>query len=142
MSSSPDPVVVEAKQHRFVDSLRGHEGTVLNIAFARDSSRVATACEDGKLRIFSVPDWKLLQTLAGHHGPVHSADFSPDGKWLVSVGEDRTARVWSVEDGKLQQTLNESKEPLLTVAFCPKGEYFATSSAKEVLLWKRTASGQ
>ena len=27
MSSTPDPVVVEAKQHRFVDSLRGHEGT-------------------------------------------------------------------------------------------------------------------
>ena len=63
MSSTPDPVVVEAKQHRFVDSLRGHEGTVLNISFSRDSSKVATACEDGKIRIFSAPQWKLLQTL-------------------------------------------------------------------------------
>jgi WD40 repeat protein len=103
---------------------------------------VATACEDGKLRIFSVPDWKLLQTLTGHQGPVHWADFSPDGRWLVSAGEDKTARVWSVEDGKLQQTLKESKEPLLTIAFSPNGEYFAASSTKQVLLWKRTASGQ
>jgi hypothetical protein len=142
MSSTPDPVVVEAKQHKFVDSLRGHEGTVLGISFARDSSKVVTACEDGKVRIFSVPDWKLLETLTGHRGPVHGVDFSPDGKWLVSVGEDKTARVWSVEDGKLQQTLEESKDPLLTVAFSPDGEYFAASSEKVVLLWKRTAGGQ
>jgi WD40 repeat protein len=142
MSSNPDPVVVEAKQHRFVDSLRGHEGTVLDLSFSQDSAKVATACEDGKLRIFSAPDWKLLQTLTGHHGPVHWAEFSPDGKWLVSAGEDKTARVWSVEDGKLQQTLEESKDPLLTVSFSPNGEYFAASSEKAVLLWKRTASGQ
>jgi len=142
MSSTPDPVVVEAKLHRFVDSLRGHEGTVLNISFSRDSSKVVTACEDGKLRIFSVPGWKLLQTLTGHHGPVHWAEFSPDAKWLVSAGEDKTARVWSVEDGKLQQTMEESKDPLLTVAFSPNGEYVAASSERAVLLWKRIAGGQ
>jgi WD40 repeat protein len=142
MSSSPDPVVVEAKQHRFVDSLRGHEGTVLDISFSRDSSMVATACEDGKVRIFSVPEWKLLKTLTGHHGPVHWAEFSPDGKWLVSAGEDKTARVWSIEDGKLQQTMEDSKDPLLTASFSPDSEYFAASSQKAVFLWKRIVGGQ
>jgi WD40 repeat protein len=141
MSSTPDPVVVEAKQHRFVDSLRGHEGTVLDISFSRDSSKVATACEDGQVRIFSVPDWKLLKTLSGHHGPVHWAEFSPDGRWLASVGEDKTARVWSVEDGKLQQIMEDSKEPLLTVSFSPNSEYLAASSQKAVFLWKRIAAG-
>ena len=142
MSSTPDPVVVEAKQRRFVDSLRGHEGTVLNISFSRDSSKVATACEDGKIRIFSAPQWKLLETLTGHHGPVHWAEFSPDGKWLVSAGEDKTARMWSVEDGKLQQTMEDSKDPLLTVSFSPDGEYIAASSEKAVLLWKRIVGRQ
>ena len=137
MSSSPDPVVVEAKQHRFVDSLRGHEGTVLDISFARDSSKVATACEDGQVRIFSVPDWKLLKTLSGHHGPVHWAEFSSDGRWLASVGEDKTARVWSVEDGKLEQMMEDSKDPLLTVSFSPNSEYLAASSQKAVFLWRR-----
>jgi WD40 repeat protein len=142
MSSTPDPTVVELKQHRFVDSLRGHEGTVLNISFSRDSSKVATACEDGKVRIFSAPEWKLLQTLTGHHGPVHWAEFSPDGKWLVSAGEDKTARMWSVEDGKLQQIMEDSKDPLLTVSFSPDGEYFAASSERVVLLWKRVVGSQ
>jgi WD40 repeat protein len=141
MSSNPDPVVVEGKQHRFVDSLRGHEGTVLDVSFSPDSTKVATACEDGKVRIFSVPEWKLLKTLTGHHGPVHWAEFSPDGKWLASAGEDKTARVWSVEDGKLQQTLEDSKDPLLTVSFSPDSEYFAASSEKTVFLWQRTVGG-
>jgi WD40 repeat protein len=137
MSSTPDPVVVLAKEHRFVDSLRGHQGTVLGISFAPDSSKVVTACEDGKLRIFSVPDWKLLQTLTGHHGPVHWAEFSHNGKWLASAGEDKTARLWSVEDGQLQQTLEDSKDPLLTVSFSPNDEYLAASSEKAVFLWER-----
>jgi hypothetical protein len=137
LTSDPDPVVVETKLHRFVDSLRGHGGVVLSISFSRDGTKVVTACEDGKVRIFSTAGWQLLQTLAGHNGPVHWAEFSPDGKWVVSAGEDKTARVWSVEDGKLQQTLEESKYPLLTVSFSPDGESFAAASEKTVLLWKR-----
>jgi len=137
MSTTPDPVVVEVKQHRFVDSLRGHGGTVLGMAFSRDNTKVVTACEDGKVRIFSVPAWTLLQTLSGHQGPVHWAEFSPDGKRVVSVGEDKTARVWSAEDGKLQQTLQEGREPLLVVTFAPNGESFAASSEKSAWLWRR-----
>ena len=137
LTTDPDPVVVETKLHRFVDSLRGHGGVVLSISFSRDGTKVVTACEDGKVRIFSAAGWQLLQTLAGHNGPVHWAEFSPDGKWVVSAGEDKTARVWSVEDGKLQQTLEESKYPLLTVSFSPDGESFAAASEKTVLLWKR-----
>ncbi|MBZ5516653.1 MAG: hypothetical protein LAN62_17750 [Acidobacteriia bacterium] len=141
-SSTPDPVVVELREHRFVDSLRGHQGTVLSMAFSRDDKRVVTACEDGKVRIWSVPGWQLLKTLEGHHGPVHWAEFSPDGTRMVSGGEDKTVRVWSAEDGTLEQTLEESKSPILTVAFSPNGQYLAASAEKEVLVWQRTVSGR
>ncbi len=137
MSTTPDPAVVETKERRFVDSLRGHGGTVLSMAFSRDGSKVVTACEDGKVRIFSVPAWTLLHTLTGHIGPAHWAEFSPDGKWVASVGEDKTARVWSAEDGKLQQTLQEGRDPLLTVSFAPDSEAFAASSEKAAFLWRR-----
>jgi WD40 repeat protein len=136
-ASGADPSVVELKTHKFVDSLRGHEGTVLSMDFSRDDKKVVTACADGKLRIFSVGDWKLLQTLEGHHGPVHRAEFSPDGKWIVSAGEDQTVRVWSAEDGTLLQTLQEAEQPLLDVAFSPDGRFIAASSEKIVLAWQR-----
>ena len=137
-SSSPDPVVVRLNEHKFVDTLNGHQATVLCVSFSRDSQRVLTACEDGKVRIYSVGNWKLLQTLSGHQGPVHWAEFSPDAKLAASAGEDNTARIWSVDDGKLLQTLSESQSPLLSVAFSPTQEYVAASAEKTVLVWKRT----
>ena len=136
-TAGADPSVVDLKTYKFVDELRGHEGTVLSVAFSRDAKKVATACEDGKVRIFSVGDWKLLQTLTGHRGPVHRAEFSPNGKWIASAGEDNTVRVWSAEDGTLLQTLQESQEPLLEVAFSPDSRFIAASSEKLVLTWER-----
>jgi WD40 repeat protein len=140
-TAGADPSVVQLQTHKFVDELRGHEGTVLSLAFSRDTTKVVTACEDGKLRVFSVGDWKLVQTLAGHQGPVHRAEFSPNGKWIASVGEDHTLRVWSAEDGTLLQTLQESQEPLLDVAFSPDSRFIAASSEKQVFTWQRQGGG-
>jgi WD40 repeat protein len=136
-SGTADPVVVRLSEHQFVDSLRGHQGTVLSIAFSRDGKRVVTTCEDGKVRIWSVPEWKLLQTLSGHEGPVHWAEFSSDGKWVASAGEDKTVRIWSAEDGKLEQTLLESQAPVLTVAFSPNDLYLAASAEQTVYVWQQ-----
>ena len=136
-TSSADPPVVELKDHKFVDSLKGHQGTVMSMAFSRDAKKVVTACEDGKVRVFSVGDWKPLLTLSGHQGTVHRAEFSPNGEWIASAGEDRTVRVWSAEDGSLLQTLRESQEPLLNLAFSPDSRFLAASSEKLVLVWQR-----
>jgi WD40 repeat protein len=136
-TSSADPTVVDWNTHKFVDSLRGHEGTVLSMAFSRDAKKVVTACEDGKVRVFSAGDWKLLEMLVGHHGPVHRAEFSPNGKWIASAGEDHTMRVWSADDGALLQTLQESRQPLLDVAFSSDSRFIAASSEGLVLTWQR-----
>lgn len=139
-SGSPDPVVVRISEHKFVNSLSGHLGTVLSMVFSRDGKKVVTACEDGKVRIWSVPDWKLLETLTGHEGPVRWAEFSPHGRWVGSAGEDQTVRIWSVADGKMLQTLRESQAPVLTVSFSPDGEYLAASTEHAVLIWQKTAT--
>lgn len=136
-NASADPMVVDVREKKFVDVLAGHHASVLSMSFSRDGRRVVTACEDGEVRVWSVPEWKLLQTLSGHAGPVHWAEFSPDGKWIASVGEDKTLRVWSAENGRLLQTLEESRNPLLTVAFSPNGKYVAASSVEMVLVWER-----
>ncbi len=136
-NASPNPIVVDLNTKKFADVLTGHNASVLSIAFSRDGQRVVTACEDGKVRIFSVPDWKPLQTLTGHNGPVHWADFSPDGRLIASAGEDRTLRIWSAADGRLLQTLEESHEPLLTVAFSPDGQHIAASAQDTTFIWGR-----
>lgn len=138
---SPNPIVVELSQHKFVDVLPGSEGTVLSMRFSRDGKKLVTASEDGKVRTWSVPGWKLLETLSGHRGPVRWAEFSPDGQQVVSGGEDMTVRIWSADDGKLVQTLSESRSPVDTVSFSPDGSYVAASTDHNVLIWKKTPTG-
>ena len=136
-ASGADPSVVELKTHKFVDLLAGHQGTVLSVAFSRDARKVVTACADGKVRVYSTADWKLLETMPGHQGAVHRAEFSPGGEWVASAGEDHTVRVWSAEDGALLRTFEESREPLWDVAFSPDGRFLAASSESTVLIWKQ-----
>lgn len=131
-----DPVVVDMRTGNFVDALRGHQGTTLSMAFSRDNQRVVTASEDGKVRVWSAGDWKLLSTLAGHNGTVAWAEFSPDGHWIVSGGYDKTVRVWSASGGSLLQTLTEASGPVRTVAFSPDGESIAASGEEMVWIWK------
>lgn len=136
MDASRDPAVVQLAGRRFVDSLRGHKGLVRSVRFSSDNRMVVTTCDDGKVRIWSAPDWQLLRTLEGHRGAVAWAEFSPDGKWVASVG-DKTVRLWSVADGSLEQTLQESNVPLRSVAFAPNGEFLAASGDDLVLVWQR-----
>jgi WD40 repeat protein len=138
---SSNPIVVRLSTQKFVDVLSGFEGTVLSMRFSRDSSRLVTASEDGKVRIWTVPDWKLLETLSGHKGPVRWAEFSPDARWVASGGEDQTVRIWSVETGKAVQTLSESSSPVDTVSFSPDGNYVAATTDSHVLIWKKTPTG-
>lgn len=139
---SADPVVVRLSEHKFIAALAGHQATVLCIQFSRDSQHVLTACEDGKVRVYSVGRWQLVHTLSGHEGPVHWAEFSPDGNRIASAGEDKTVRIWSASDGRLLQTLSESGSPLRTLAFSPSGEFLAASGESTVHVWKKMFGGR
>ena len=138
---SSNPIVVQLSQHKFADVLSGFQETVLSMRFSNDGRKLVTAGEDGKIRIWTVPGWKLLETLSGHKGPVRWAEFSPDGRSVVSGGEDKTVRIWSAGDGKLVQTLSESRYPVDTVAFSPDGNFVAASTDTNVLIWKKTPTG-
>lgn len=138
---SPNPIVVKLSEHKFVDTLPGFDEPVLSMRFSENDKKLVTASADGKVRIWSVPGWKLLETLSGHKGPVRWAEFSPHANWVASGGEDQTVRIWSADDGKLVQTLSESHAPINTVSFSPDGNYVVATSDKHVLIWKKTPTG-
>ena len=137
MNASSNPIVVRMHDHQFADVLAGHHGVVLSARFSQDNKMLVTASEDGTVRLWSVPDWKLLATLTGHVGPVHWADFSPDGRWIATAGQDKTVRIWSTEGGKQVQVLRESPRSLVTLAFSPDGQYIAATSERNVMVWQR-----
>src|SRR5690606_37547913 len=70
-----------------VAQLEGHEGDVHSVAVSPGGRLLATACFDGRARVFS---------LDGHEGKILGVTFSPDGSRLATAGEDRTVRLWAL----------------------------------------------
>ncbi|MGH7138032.1 MAG: WD40 repeat domain-containing protein, partial [Pirellulales bacterium] len=61
------------------------------VAFSPDGERLATACDDGAVRLWDVKTANLLSIFEG--GGLCVA-FSPDGKYLASAGNDNLVRLW------------------------------------------------
>src|SRR5262249_45087845 len=83
-SDAPTPLV----------TLRGHTDQVLCGAYTSDGRRLASASNDGTVKLWETTNGEELLTLKGHTPPVLAVAFSPDGQRLASTSIDRKVRLW------------------------------------------------
>ena len=69
---------------------------VESLALAPDGKVLASAHQDGTIRLWEAALGNEARVLAGHRGTVLATAFSPDGKMLASVGHDSTIIIWNV----------------------------------------------
>ena len=70
-----------------------HASYVLGLLFTRDGQTLISAGMDNVVKLWSVPDWKLIGTKS-----VGGMAFSPDGRWLAVGAADRKIRVWETAE--------------------------------------------
>jgi WD40 repeat protein len=109
----------------------GHSDRVTSVSFSPDGKTLASGSRDNTIKLWSVPEGKLLNTLAGHSDEVLSVSISPNGKTLASGSVDKTIKLWSVADGKLLHTLEGHSNYVSSVSFSPDGKTLASGGCDD-----------
>ena len=114
-----------------------HRGAVWGVAFSpTDEHLLASACDDGLVRLWNAQTGQLLRILVGHDEAVRDVVWSPDGKLLASGSEDGTVRVWEPTSGRLIKTLNDAGGGIFDLDWSHDGQHLAVATFDRTLIWK------
>jgi WD40 repeat protein len=107
--------------------LQGHTEYVKNLAFAPDSSQLATAGIDGRIRLWDTHTGTEVRVLAGHWQSVDDVAFSPDGRTLASIEMRTSLKLWRL-DTFLEVTSIAMPDAGEILTFSPTGDRLAVAS--------------
>lgn len=118
---------VDAEKWSCVRTLRGHTHDVLDLSWARDGSRLASASVDKSVMIWDVgtPD-RPPASARTHSNFVQGVAFHPSGGLIASLGADRFLRVVvksPTPAGKNSKNAEEVWQAYASAGSCPKGEH-------------------
>ena len=87
---------------RCVARLQGHDGDVVDVAWAPDSRRLASVSLDNTVRVWDTSADRdvvtLLKVLEGHMGMVKGVAWDPIGRYIASQGDDRAVILWDTRE--------------------------------------------
>ncbi|KAK3393346.1 WD40-repeat-containing domain protein [Podospora didyma] len=83
-----------ARDGKFLKSLRGHVAPVYQCSWSADSRLLVTGSKDCTLKVWNVRTGALAKDLPGHDDEVYAVSWSPDGKAVGSGGKDKAVRLW------------------------------------------------
>ena len=114
---------------------------VNGIAFSTDNTTVAAACGDGTIKLWSIPDGKLVSTLKGHVGAVLALRFTNGDKNLVSIGDDKAVNFWDAKAGTLLFSKKDHIKSIRGLDASLDGTWVATAGADKEILLRDAESG-
>lgn len=93
----PAAVVRDLQQGVITHLLLGHAQPIRALAFSPDALRLATASEDGTIRLWNLADPRMpeLAMLTAHDGPATAVAFA-DGQTVLTAGADGRVCAWSI----------------------------------------------
>jgi len=124
-----------------------HKKVIRDVGLSGDGKRVASASDDGTLKVLDVESGRELFTLTGHEGPVSCVQFSPDGKRIISGNYQTTpggvirdgrgiVKVWNAETGKEIFEFTLRKMGVSCLCFSPDGKRIASGDLSGLIyIW-------
>ncbi|MBD2310313.1 WD40 repeat domain-containing protein [Desertifilum sp. FACHB-1129] len=116
--------------------IAAHEGGVYAIALAPDGETLASAGDDGLIKLWHLYTGEPLGILKGHTEAVLSLAFHPKTKFLVSGSSDATLKIWSLATEQPLYSIKAHKDAISAIALTPNASTLVSASHdKTVKLW-------
>jgi hypothetical protein len=115
-----------------------HVALIKHIGVDRACRIAATGSWDKTVRVWSLPDGRLLRTLrapigSGHSGEIYATAVSPDGRWVAAGGYDARSDIahenfvyiFDASTGTLAARVGPFEDYINHLAFSPDGRWLA-----------------
>ena len=137
-SDSTVELVPETEPKRtFALSLRRtlvHPDQVIDIAFNRDVTKMATICDDGRVRVFNVDAFDQIGLLQAKPGELRSVSWSRAGHLIATSDTAGFIRLWRNE-AEISK-LSNGRKPITCLQFSPDGSRIASGTSDgRVTMW-------
>jgi WD40 repeat protein len=87
-------------------SIEAHQGWVRALAVHPNGQLLASCGNDNLVKLWSIPDGKLVRTFEGHASHVYNVLFHPTTPHLVSADLKGILKVWDLNTGAEERTLD------------------------------------
>jgi WD40 repeat protein len=126
-------VVWDLPSRKFLCAVDTGQGIVRAVAISADRQLMATGGESDafSLKLWHLPDGKLVRTYHNFIGYIRTAAFGPAGTWIVVSENGGTIHVLDTATDKQLAELKDTYAPLVS----PQGDILMTVSKANYILW-------
>lgn len=131
-------LVYEWKSESYILKQQGHYDSMNAVCYSPDGSRVVTASDDGKLKVWDIHSGFCLFTFTEHIGAVTAVEFAKKGQVMFSASMDGTVRAWDLIRFRNFRTFTAPKRVQFnSMAVDPSGEVVVAGSQDEfeIYVW-------
>lgn len=131
-------LVYEWQSESYILKQQGHFDSMNALCYSPDGSRIVTASDDGKIKIWDVVSGFCLMTFTEHTSAVTDLKFAKRGNVLFSSSLDGTVRAWDLIRFRNFRTFTAAERVQFnTLAVDPSGEVVVAGSQDsfDIYVW-------
>lgn len=119
----------------------GHKGIVKAVSFHPIFALLASAGEDGSIKLWDFESGSYQGSLKGHTGAVNDVAFDPNGSLLASASSDFTVKIWDIDLKQCIKTFSGHDHVVSSVRWRAEGDFLLSGSYDGSLKLWELASG-